>query len=282
MRNLVFAAVLMMVVGAQAGEDHVSVSAVVDAERAFAKMARTSSMRDAFLTFLADDAVVFRPQPVNGKDHYQASSPSPALLSWEPEIAEISAAGDMGYTSGPWSYRPTRDDEPVAYGHYASIWKKQPDGAWKVVIDVGIGHEAAAVGETVFREAGKPASPAGSAAAIASLAAAERSLADAARGSGVERAVALRAATDVRWYRDGHLPLSGSPSSIARISGAVLSPIGAGAASSGDLGYTWGSVAPVADEGAVTSFYFRIWRREGDGPWRVILDLDSPVPAAEE
>jgi hypothetical protein len=65
-------------------------------------------------------AVVFRPMAVNGKQWYQQRPPSPGRLSWEPIYADISAAGDMGYTTGPWEFRKNSTDaEAVAFG---GVW----------------------------------------------------------------------------------------------------------------------------------------------------------------
>jgi ketosteroid isomerase-like protein len=60
-------------------------------------------------------------------------------LSWEPLGAEVSSAGDLGYTYGR-SRREIEDAEgnrAVALGKYVTIWKKQADGSWKVVVDIG-------------------------------------------------------------------------------------------------------------------------------------------------
>jgi hypothetical protein len=65
-------------------------------------------------------------------------------LSWEPEFADIAAAGDLGYTTGPWEVRRTAQDSPSAFGHYVTLWRKQADGVWKAELDNGIGHQRAA------------------------------------------------------------------------------------------------------------------------------------------
>lgn len=60
-------------------------------------------------------------------------------LTWSPVGADIAASGDLGYTYGNYEFR-TKDKEgqPVIdHGHYTSIWKRQKDGSWKVVLDMG-------------------------------------------------------------------------------------------------------------------------------------------------
>jgi ketosteroid isomerase-like protein len=60
-------------------------------------------------------------------------------LTWTPIGADISASGDLGYTYGSYEMRMTgTDGKPVvAHGKYTTIWKKQRDGNWKVVLDIG-------------------------------------------------------------------------------------------------------------------------------------------------
>jgi ketosteroid isomerase-like protein len=60
-------------------------------------------------------------------------------LTWTPVGADISASGDLGYTYGTFEFRSKDKDgkEIVDHGKYTSIWKKQKDGSWKVVLDMG-------------------------------------------------------------------------------------------------------------------------------------------------
>jgi len=60
-------------------------------------------------------------------------------LTWTPVGADISASGDLGYTYGTYEFRSKGNDgKPVIdRGKYTSIWKKQRDGSWKVVLDMG-------------------------------------------------------------------------------------------------------------------------------------------------
>ncbi len=59
-------------------------------------------------------------------------------VSWQPTTVEVSTAGDLGYTVG--TYELTLHDvqgNPVTdRGKYVTVWKKQPDGKWKVVADI--------------------------------------------------------------------------------------------------------------------------------------------------
>lgn len=60
-------------------------------------------------------------------------------LTWQPQMAFASAAGDLGYTLGTWQSRHYTADgrAAVATGKYVTIWRKHADGGWKVVFDGG-------------------------------------------------------------------------------------------------------------------------------------------------
>ena len=60
-------------------------------------------------------------------------------LRWSPLRADIAASGDLGWTTGSWVFRATDPEgEPVeTRGRYVSIWRRQQDGSWKVVMDLG-------------------------------------------------------------------------------------------------------------------------------------------------
>jgi ketosteroid isomerase-like protein len=60
-------------------------------------------------------------------------------LTWSPVGAGISSSGDLGYTWGTFEFSSKDKDgkQLVEHGKYTSIWKKQKDGSWKVVLDMG-------------------------------------------------------------------------------------------------------------------------------------------------
>ena len=60
-------------------------------------------------------------------------------LTWDPDLASSSLAGDMGWTSGRYQSRsPGPDVEVLEHGRYLTIWQRQPDGGWKVAVDTGV------------------------------------------------------------------------------------------------------------------------------------------------
>jgi ketosteroid isomerase-like protein len=134
-----FLTITSATIGQQESARIVNRRALVEMERSFAKAAATNGTRAAFLEFLAEDGIIFQPGPVNGKQVWNARPNRKGLLSWEPVFADVSSAGDLGYTTGPWEFRPNGpEDKPAAFGQYFTIWKKQSDGSWKAALDRGV------------------------------------------------------------------------------------------------------------------------------------------------
>jgi len=120
-----------------------NLASLVAAAYAFADLSAHLGTHDAFLTHLAEDSILFRPRPVPGKTWMMSQPARPGLLAWYPGYAALAQAGDLGCTSGPWSFRPGGpSDDPIAPGYFVSIWRVQPDGSWKVELDCGVGSPA--------------------------------------------------------------------------------------------------------------------------------------------
>jgi ketosteroid isomerase-like protein len=112
-----------------------------DLEARFAK-ATADGGGKAFATWFAEDAVSLSngQAPVHGRENIAKQAtwlPKDYQLVWTPTEAVMSAAGDMGYTWGHYEgrSRDTDGNTRVTTGRYMTIWRKEPDGSWKVVLD---------------------------------------------------------------------------------------------------------------------------------------------------
>ncbi len=58
-------------------------------------------------------------------------------IAWHPNKAGVARSGDLGYTSGTYemSFRDAAGKTISDKGKYLMVWKKQADGAWKVLFD---------------------------------------------------------------------------------------------------------------------------------------------------
>ncbi len=95
-----------------------------------------------FATWFVDDAVTLnngRPA-IQGRGNIAAQAnwdPKDYQLSWVAEGAQMGPSNDMGFTWGNYEGRSKdKNGEPVVTtGRYITVWRKQPDGAWKVAMD---------------------------------------------------------------------------------------------------------------------------------------------------
>jgi ketosteroid isomerase-like protein len=96
----------------------------------------------AFASWFADDALTLNngQHPVMGRAAIAAKAqwdPKEYQLSWVPEGAQMGPSNDMGFTWGHYEgHSKDKNGQPVTIsGRYITVWKKMPDGAWKVALD---------------------------------------------------------------------------------------------------------------------------------------------------
>jgi ketosteroid isomerase-like protein len=58
-------------------------------------------------------------------------------ISWHADKADVATSGDFGYTSGKnrVSFGSKSKTLPII-GKYVTVWKRQPDRTWKVILDI--------------------------------------------------------------------------------------------------------------------------------------------------
>jgi ketosteroid isomerase-like protein len=268
-----------------------ALDAMVNAERAFAKTSLEKGIREAFLEFLADDSIALQPDPVPAKEPIRAQPAGPGYLTWYPVHAEISLAGDFGYTTGPYELRPRgKDDTRVIYGYYTTAWQKQADGSFKAFLDFGIQTPQSDMNAPVKIAPAVPPKIAQSAlpkaaGALDSMLSADRAFGKAAE-KGDAQAFAAVLADDARLHRTGAQPYVGKAAILAALSPdpkpLSWQPTGGRVAKSGDFGVSYGKIkrrqsgpdSPWVD----SDTYAHYWRRQGNGPWKLILEVTNPIP----
>lgn len=97
-----------------------------------------------FAAWFADDGVALGngTAPLIGRVAIQKSAtwlPKDYQLTWTPTDATMGPSGDMGYTWGHYEGRSKdANGNPVlTSGRYITMWRKEHDGSWKVVLDAG-------------------------------------------------------------------------------------------------------------------------------------------------
>lgn len=105
-------------------------SAVIATELAFAKEAQDKGQWTAFAEYAAPDAVMFTPQMVWAQTWLKGRANPPVAVKWQPHAAWSSCDGSLVVTHGAWQ-------RPGAVGYFTTIWRRQPDGKYKYVLDHG-------------------------------------------------------------------------------------------------------------------------------------------------
>jgi ketosteroid isomerase-like protein len=297
MRPVLVAIALLVVVwrtGAQTPESlPEALTQMIEAERAFAARALVIGWKDAFLEYFSVSAIGFDQGKPGSAREQLAKAPDPPKdlqLIWEPRYGDVAASGELGYLTGPVrNIRASRDGGKPRFSNYASVWKRQKDGAFKVVMDVGINTPSAVPFPEGFTRAPQKNRFTGDYDdSTAPLGTADEVLNSALRTNQL-RAYRPRLADGVRFHRQNRLPIVGTQAATKWLASqrAVSSADSkfSEVARSGDLGYTWGTytIAPrtITSRGRGESqtvnveagFYVRVWVRERNGQWKVALDV---------
>lgn len=145
-RRIVMAAAAIALPGAAAqAQEEDAVASMMRADRDFAALAAEAGVETAFATYMDGvDGRLIRgtPDPVTGEAAIRESFagwPDGALLHWEPQEGFASGAGDFGVTWGIWSIHPDGDRAgmPAARGTYVTAWRRDADGNWRGLLDMG-------------------------------------------------------------------------------------------------------------------------------------------------
>jgi ketosteroid isomerase-like protein len=251
-------------------------------EGKFAAWSVKHGMRDAFVEFFADDSILLRPDIVNGREFMRARTNPPIVLDWRTTLAVLSASGDLGMSTGPWINTSKTDPKaPASYGQFFSVWQKQKNGEWKVLVDHGISHGKPPVDFPLMAH-----DLAAAATSTTEITDPEKWFAE--RGNAAGTPAAYREAIDQRsrLLRADRLPMDGTASI-----GEYLSTLNGkwtwtaqrqGASAAGDLAwslgtYAWQSTAGATDAG----HYIRVWVRDTKTPsarWKIAGEILTPRP----
>jgi len=180
---------------------------------------------------------------------------------------------------------------------YVTIWKKQPDGKWRAVLDAGIYHAAHKLKLVEFplpqyfknghakswgkvyvkQEQDK-------------LLELERKISDISIAGKITDAIASYYADKIWYYRIGEYPILGKKDVLLKLSAEkctmTFHPSAAIVAKSGDLGYTYGilelKLTKSEEEVLKKCSYLKIWKKQADGKWKEVLNLTNPIPESEK
>lgn len=103
----------------------------------FSTMVRDKGYKMAFLEFMEDDAVLLRNHylPFVGADavkYLTGLDDTSFTMTWDPQGGDVAESEDLGYTWGVYTLTTAAG---IQKGNYTTVWRRQKDGHWKVVLD---------------------------------------------------------------------------------------------------------------------------------------------------
>lgn len=240
---------------------------IVAAERAFAARAGEIGWIPAFREYAAPEGRMGQP----GYPNALATLPPDdgvRTLQWWPAFAGIARSGDFGFTTGPVSFDAARTPR----GHYFTVWRKQPDGAWKWIYDGGVGPIA------------DPDLIAPDAASVPSLPVAHGGAGSAEAAIAAVRTLeqggdfAQRFAPEAQIFRTRQARAIGPAGQLP--TGLAFTPGQIEASATGDLVMVLGEARWPTEAGEAVGLYARMWQHRPEG-WRIVYDqmiLPRPPP----
>ena len=256
---------------------------VVAAERAFAADFPAMGLAGSFSKWSTPDAIVIAGGQARTTTELFAGAPmtrqpGEPLIEWWPVFAGISMSGDLGFTTGPAAQDGDR------YGHYFTVWRRQPDGRWLWVYDGGTGADPLGQPGPDSEPRILPVSTTGSASPEITMADVERAEAAlaAVAASSQKQAHLEWLAADGRLYVAPLAPAEGPDAFTTALDSwpqtfAFGAMEGGGASDAGDMAWTYGPAAWAQDGQPRHGHYVRIWQKRPEG-WRIVLAQLIPAP----
>ena len=241
-----------------------SIDGLIRAENAFAAYSVAHGTKDAFLKFVDSSGIVFSEgKPVNGIDFWNRKADEPGVLNWQPQYVALASSGDLGFTTGPWTFQKTLQDSVIARGIYTTVWHINKKGEWKFLVDLGVSNCPADNDSSLVILNSTNTIGKGS---LSSLIEVEKEFIALSKNSTQVYKKYLSA--DAILSRNGELPQHAMKTSNSFPGNVEYKILGSGIASSGDLGYVYGSTV-INDK---TNNYLRIWKRE-QAEWRIVVEV---------
>ena len=253
---------------------------ILDTEKSLERAVAANGMKRAFLQFLADDSIIFRPGPIKGRDFWQKFDDTSKTLVRQAVTADISANSMMGYTTGNWRLYPKGKSEAGAqFGQYVTIWEKRSDGRYQATVDIVVLHDKLPFFETEVLPKEKPTrdpNKLGWSPADASLAFTKLSMAP----GGLGEAFSQYGAEEIRFLRDGFPPVLGKKRvvTMAKPYLSIRFPSKINLYQAADMAYTWNPCEfATSHEGMEKGNCLQVWKLE-DKKWAIVLAVFARLP----
>lgn len=253
---------------------------IYDTQRAFERAVVERGAGQAFLEYLAEDAIIFRPDAVNGREYLRKpEGGGSGTLRRSVSFADISKNGLLGYTTGTWTLTPKgKPGTPPKMGQYATVWSKMLDGRYKAILDIEIAHDPFRIAP---RRGAFPTSSKGDdnkhgwSVTDTTMNFLRMSMSKKGLGGAYEKF----AADEVRLLREGLPPIEGRDAAEQELEKyiAVEFPAKVSQFETADMAYSWNPCSYAdSNEGMEKGNCLHIWKLR-DKKWRIVLGVFARV-----
>lgn len=248
---------------------------------AFQRQLAERGAKATFLEFLSDDAVVFRPDSVNGKQYWNSIKSEPeGKMERKMLYTDMASTGLLGYTTGHWEWTPKGKVNPTERGQFVTVWAKRQGGQFKVVLDITTTDDPDVV--VPDGDDDRPTSRERGELNKRGWSAADPSMNFLKRAMGGERlggAYSAFAAKEVRLLREGDPPIIGRKRVVQETQDyrSITYPKRVVLNESADMAYVWNPCEYAdSDEGVERGNCLHIWKLRNKN-WHITLGVLSRV-----
>lgn len=246
-----------------------SLETMLLAEKAFASTIMEAGKQNNIAEYFTKNAVsIEKNLPIEALEKWQKlTNETPIII--QPLIAEIAALGDVGYVVANYQ-------KPSETGSLFTLWQKQADGQWKIVVDAPLNHptiqpkdNSLVMNYPTF----KPTEVKNA------MIAAERFafMNDHFYWKNAKSSLNPfnpHLAQQVRIYRNGQAPIIGKDLATAFLKKTydkklIYTGLKVIASNAGDLACVYGTISGNGKTGT----YLRIWRQEAQSSWKIVIEL---------
>lgn len=257
------------------------IGSLVTAEYNMVSMAKDKGLLTA-LKWASDKNTLWYTPSAMSTEQYLGNRPAlPDVMTWQPNFAKVAMSDEWGFTTGPVSWQSV--GKYKHYGEYLSLWKRNTKGEWKLAVRAISEH-----GKPVFKASQVLANPGSDQYVKVRSKARLKQRADIIASTDKLFATILKAdnptafkefhTTETRMYVPGFEPIIGEAAVqrfLKREKLAITSEPGelVDRCYSGELAFSTGEATISQGTQVKHSYYFRIWEKQEDQLWKVIVDM---------
>lgn len=267
------------------------VNSLINTHSQFNEDAARFGIRDAFLNNIHTRSMVFLPAPILASDYYNAI-PNDRAAALERVVTYLEVSTDMlyAYSTGHFIYNRDKGFPSLEeYGHFVTFWRKEKN-KWKILIDFTVDDSE----PSTFAPLYSPDKT-----YIKRFPVVQTSI-ESTKNIILQsdilynRSLNLRAgnsaweeyySSQIRYFRNNSSPHIGKSTLLPKLSNLGYAyeyqSSSANVSISRDIGYTYGYgiVGGVKDNKGFEHLvhYFRVWKKEENGIWRIVVDIEKEL-----